>query len=464
MAVQEGVCRLCRRQAGLIAGRDNHTRVDLTVAARTGHQLFIIGTLRPRGGRPPGPQITAAGSPERWRHRIRPRWMQPPLFETARDLRGVSSRTPLLDPELAGFLEARAGRIAELRGWPPRTLGSVRRGIRILCAIHEVGEPVRASTIAQLTHTAIPSNHVLEVFQDLDVLVDDRPDSVHLWCDERLSFLADGIRAEVDAWVSILRNGNRRRSPRARSTVITQLGLVRPFLRERTAAYTTLRQVTRDDVTTWLSNRPNRVQEASALRSLFGVLKKEKLVFANPMRGVTAGKPPTSIPVPLTDQEVAAVAGAARQDLVLRTVVALAGIHAMRPHLIRTLLRGQVDLAGRRLDPDGWNHPLDDYTAEAISDYLAYRHERWPNSTNPHLLITRNTATTTAPVGTFWLDRLVQPLPVALDRLRQDRILEEAAATGADPLHLAHVFALGGKSSLRYTQAVAASAAELSDQ
>ncbi|WP_406192151.1 hypothetical protein OH807_00400 [Kitasatospora sp. NBC_01560] len=197
--------------------------------------------------------------------------------------------------------EGRADRGAE--GWPPRTLGSVRRGIRILCAIHEVGEPVRASTIAQLTHTAIPSNHMLEVFEDLDLLVDDRPDSVHLWCDERLSFLADGIRAEVDAWVSILRNGNRRRSPRARSTVITRLGLVRPFLRERTAAYTTLRQVTRDDVTTWLSNRPNRVQEASALRSLFGVLKKEKLVFANPMRGVTAGKPHTSIPVPLTDRK-----------------------------------------------------------------------------------------------------------------------------------------------------------------
>jgi hypothetical protein len=46
------------------------------------------------------------------------------------------------------------------------------------CAIHEVGDPIRASTIAQLTHTAIPSNHVLEVFEDLDVMVDDRPDSV----------------------------------------------------------------------------------------------------------------------------------------------------------------------------------------------------------------------------------------------------------------------------------------------
>ncbi|MFC9388431.1 hypothetical protein [Streptomyces venezuelae] len=106
------------------------------------------------------------------------------------------------------------------------------------------------------------------------------------------------------------------------------------------------------------------------------------------------------------------------------------------------------------------NRPLDDYTAAAISWYLAYRQRRWPNGTNPHLLITRNTATTTTSVGTFWMDRLVKELPVGVDRLRQDRILEEALANGADPLHLAHVFSLGAKASLRYTSAVTESEAE----
>ncbi|MFI7020351.1 hypothetical protein [Streptomyces sp. NPDC050164] len=79
------------------------------------------------------------------------------------------------------------------------------------------------------------------------------------------------------------------------------------------------------------------------------------------------------------------------------------------------------------------NRPLDDYTAEAINECLAYRQRRWPNSTNPHLLITSNTATTTTTVGTFWMDRLVKELPVGVDQLRQDRILEEALANGADP-------------------------------
>lgn len=53
-----------------------------------------------------------------------------------------------------------------------------------------------------------------------------------------------------------------------------------------------------------------------------------------------------------------------------------------------------------------------------------------PSVVNPHLLISRNTATTTRAVGTFRMD----------------------------PLHLAHVFSLGAKTSLRYTAAGAVSA------
>ncbi|MEV7939296.1 hypothetical protein AB0O82_24570 [Kitasatospora sp. NPDC088264] len=138
---------------------------------------------------------------------------------------------------------------------------------------------------------------------------------------------------------------------------------------------------------TALTDRPNRVHEASALRSLFNVLKKERLVFANPMRGVTTGKNHAAVPIPFSDQEVDAVALAARQDPALRVVVALAGVHALPARRIRALQLDEVDLAGRRLDPDGFDRPLDDYTAEAIADYPAYRRRRWPNSTNPHLRI-----------------------------------------------------------------------------
>lgn len=306
----------------------------------------------------------------------------------------------------------------------------------------------------------MPANHVLEVFEGLDIFLDDRPDSLDAWCEEHLSFLAPGVRSELDAWIDILRHGTPRRRPRARATVITNLRSILPFLTEYAGKYTTLRQATRDDITSWLADRPYRAHDASALRSLFSTLKAERLIFANPMRGIKGGQPAIKIPVSLTADEVESVALAALQDPALRVVVALSGIHALPARQIRSMLVEQVDLPGRRLDPEGLDRPLDDYTAEAIINYVAYRHERWPNSTNPHLLISRNTATTTAAVGTFWMDRLVRQLPVGLDRLRQDRILEEAAVTGADPLHLAHVFSLGAKASLRYTSAAVDSAAE----
>ncbi|MEU6890000.1 hypothetical protein ABZ918_33410 [Streptomyces viridosporus] len=391
---------------------------------------------------------------------VSPRWTELTLFDLPRDLRGVSSKRPLLDADLAAFLTIRAEQIAELRGWPSRTVGSVGRGIRTLCAVHRPGERIRASTITQLTHTAVPTNHVLEVFEGIEIFLDDRPDPLDVWCQKHLALLGPGVRAELDTWISVLRHGTTRRRPRARSTVTTLVRLVLPFLTEYGRKYTTLRQVTRNDLTNWLAHRPHRAYEASALRSLFSTLKAERMIFANPMRGINGGKLTTTIPAWLTTEEVEAVAHAALQDPALRVVVALSGIHALASHEIRKMLLDQVDLAGHRLDPEGLNRPLDEYTAGAITDYLDYRHRRWPNSTNPHLLISRNTATTATPVGTFWLDKLVRPLPIGLDRLRQDRILEEALANGADPLHLAHVFSLGAKTSLRYTTAVAGSAAE----
>ncbi|MFE7614124.1 hypothetical protein [Streptomyces sp. NPDC057496] len=237
-----------------------------------------------------------------------------------------------------------------------------------------------------------------------------------------------------------MRHGAPRRRPRACATVITNLRSILPFLTEYAGTYTTLRQATRDDITNWLADRPYRAYDASALRSLFSTLKAERLIFANPMRGIKGGKMAIKIPASLTAAEVNSVALAALRDPALRVVVALSGPHAPPARQIRSMLVEHVDLPGRRLDPEGLNRPLDNYTAEVISEYLAYPRRRWPNSTNPHLLITRNTATTATAVGTFWMDRLVKELPVGVDRLRQDHIFEEALANGADPLHLAHVF------------------------
>jgi len=68
--------------------------------------------------------------------------------------------------------------------------------------------------------------------------------------------------------------------------------------------------------------------------------------------------------------------------------------------------------------------------------------------------VTRRTAHDQAAVSEFWLSSLLRHLPVALRQLREDRILDEARATEADPLHLSAMFGLGAHAGLRYTQAV----------
>ncbi|MBT2388214.1 hypothetical protein J7E87_01970 [Streptomyces sp. ISL-1] len=129
--------------------------------------------------------------------------------------------------------------------------------------------------------------------------------------------------------------------------LITNLRSVLPFLTEYAAKYTTLRQITRDDVIEWLANRPYRAYDASAPRGLFRTLKAERLVFSNPMRGVHGGKLPDSIPLSLTADEVESLAQAALQEPALRVDVALSGVHALPARRISSLLlEGRVHRRG----------------------------------------------------------------------------------------------------------------------
>jgi hypothetical protein len=448
------VCRPCRKQATLIAGPANKTTVDLSVAAVTGHQLrFHFGRLeRPRQlpadtpGKEPAPLRAA---------RVRRRWAQLLLLDWPRDLSRVSSQLPPVDADLGGRLQAQAVKLAELRGWSPRTLSLTQRGLRILAGVHGPGEPVRASTVRQLTARNMPFPHIIDVLAAVGVLDDDRPDTLALYLDGQLAGLPDQIRAELDAWLGIRRNGDPRRRPRSRQTITGNVRSIRTFLIDAGSRYSTLRQVTHDDIAGWLATRPglSRPHDASTLRSLFGTLKAERLIFANPARRIRVGRRNPSVPVPLPAHLLTATAGAADRDPALRAVVALAGVHALLPGQIRQLRTGQVDLPGRRLDPGGLDRPLDEFTAAAIRGYLDFRATRWPATASPYLLVTRKTAHTGEPVSRFWMDRLFRRLPVTAEQLRADRIVEEALAGRADPLHLAAVFGFGPQTGLRYAAA-----------
>ncbi|HEX4100342.1 MAG TPA: hypothetical protein VHY21_07315, partial [Pseudonocardiaceae bacterium] len=109
----------------------------------------------------------------------------------------------------------------------------------------------------------------------------------------------------------------------------------------------------------------------------------------------------------------------------------------------------------QRIHVDGSPRALDAFTVDAIKHYLAYRRRRWPHTSNPHLLVSSVSTHDHAPVCGPWLCRLFHNLPATATQLRQDRILEEALATGADPLHLAAMFGFAAETGLRYATAIA---------
>ena len=117
--------------------------------------------------------------------------------------------------------------------------------------------------------------------------------------------------------------------------------------------------------------------------------------------------------------------------------------------MIRTMQLDDVDLRNRRITVGAHVRPLDDLNRRAVLDWLGHRRSRWPNTANPHLLITQKTAVELGPVGKFWTTRATRNLTATLERLRVDRQLEEALAHGADPLHLALVFGIDEKTAIR---------------
>ncbi|GLY71113.1 hypothetical protein [Amycolatopsis taiwanensis] len=75
-----------------------------------------------------------------------------------------------------------------------------------------------------------------------------------------------------------------------------------------------------------------------------------------------------------------------------------------------------------------------------LREWLTKRHQLWPHTPNRHVLLSLATAAGTEPVSDYFLSWHLSMQNVALERLRADRIVHEALAVNADPLHLVAAF------------------------
>jgi integrase len=132
-----------------------------------------------------------------------------------------------------------------------------------------------------------------------------------------------------------------------------------------------------------------------------------------------------------------------------RLWVALAAIHAARHSHIRAIQLDDVDVGNRRITIAGRQRPLDDLTHQLVLEYLEHRRANWPSTANGHLFVSRESAMRHGPVSHAWVLNL-RGLAGTIERLRIDRLLEEAIASAGDPLHLAEVFGISDTTAIRY--------------
>jgi len=295
---------------------------------------------------------------------------------------------------------------------------------------------------------------VADVLTEMTLLLDDRPSSFEAWLERQLDGLAGGIRDDVEAWLRTLHDGGPRTPARGPEAAGNFLARVRPVLTGWSADHHHLREITRDEVLAVLDEHHGAARSnlLVALRSLFTHCQRRKTIFRNPTARIKVGEHPQRVLQPLHPQQVEQAIAAATTPAA-RLLVTLAVVYGARPGASRALQLDDVDLGNRRLRIADAHRPIDEFTHQVLTAWLEHRRTRWPDTANPHLLINQQTATETGPVSNVWARKPLRGHTATLERLRQDRRLEEALASGGAPLHLAAVFGLDPKTALRYTNA-----------
>lgn len=197
---------------------------------------------------------------------------------------------------------------------------------------------------APLRALDLPVGHVVTVLEEMGIFEDDSAPSFERWLVGRLEGLAPGIRSEAERWTRVLGDGGPRSLPRWEGTVWLSLNQVRPALLEWSNRCHHLREVTRDDVLTYVKtlHGHQRRDQLVALRLLFTWAKRHGLAFRNPTSRIKAGQNEYSVLQPLLPEQVESSVAAAT-TLAARLVLALAAVHAARVAQIATLERLRVD-------------------------------------------------------------------------------------------------------------------------
>jgi integrase len=343
----------------------------------------------------------------------------------------------------------------QARGWAPDTLRQAWRAVTaVLASRDELGEPPweAAGLRRFLNDQHLVARRAVE-FLTGQALARPTPQAAFdRWLEARLAALPAPFAAEVNTWTEALHGRGPRAGPaRQDRTIQGYLRILQVPLASWTARYESLRQVTTEDLTAALAplTGATRLLALAAMRSLFGTLKARRVLFTNPAAPLTGRRVQPPPVLPLDDGLRAGLLGRLH-DPAGQLIVLLAGVHALRPAGICALTLDDVNLAAGTLLTGGRTRPLDRLTAGHLRAWLQARRARWPATANPHLLVNLSTAGGTGPVSRGYIQAAVRRLGITAQDLRADRLLEQAQASGGDPLQLTHLFGISDPTAIRY--------------
>lgn len=443
----DGGCRLCRRQARLYGS--STTRYDYVAISRYGYQLFFADM----GATPTPPEEYA-----------RPTDPRPPLvrgqlalLEVVHDFTGPGRQLLHERANLGRIpdLEALVVQLATDGSWTDGQRQNTAIALRILTHHAADGDGnIRASNVDALRRLDLPVWTTLAVLKAADRLIEDRTTAQDARYHAQTQHLPASMRAELDTWYDLMKNGSTtrpRRLPRSKNTIDLHLRWALPVLTAwADKGHDSLREITREDIHDALPASGNaRSTTGQGLKSIFKLLHAHKLLFTNPTARVKTGEHTSHLPVPVDLDALRAALHS--NDVEQRTVVALIAFHGLRPRHLQNLLL--TDLSDGRLNVEGRTIVLADPVRERLRDYLDHRARTWPDTPNPHLLLNRRTAYRQDPVGHRWL-RLAVGKDLTPSAIREDRILSETHATGGDMKMLITLFGMSHHATGRYIRTV----------
>jgi hypothetical protein len=475
MGLSKAHCRRCWKEAARLAGPWN-TKVLLHEDTVFGHhQLALIWIAvrmpgrRPRPFRPsqavavePATDTAAPGDGQLALFTAVPGVLvlRPPSGIPSSPLgrpgasprpRGLTGQEPTLSPRCQDIL-ARVLIYAQAHGWSPAHRGEAKDMLTRLWQVQPVDEPITAALLNAYSHGQGGGGRLLRTLVELGVQPDQRNDLPRI-LQRTVEGLPATIAEDVTAWLTELHGGGHRARPRSAKTVHEYADRTRRWLVPWACAHASLREFTPAHGRQILAGATKDTERRNlfvALRSLFRFLKRTRRTFTDPMAGIHLGGRAGHPIVPLSEDDYDRVSAHARTP-VQRLALFLAAVLAAGPGEIRNLRLEDVDLATRRITLGGQRRELDDTAVAVLTQWMAYRNTTWPLTANPYLIITRPSSKGIDPVSATYLRSLFTGTGIPLERLRRDRLVDEALTYGPDPLHLSALFGISQTTAVTYS-------------